>query len=169
MITKNIPLDPEKFDWNEYAKKNMNVMKFYSSFDRLLNKFSNYFFFVGFFIAVVAFYVAPAPYNSIIFGLYVPLVILRFLGLKPKVNGNLIDKISGVPLSFAVIKVFGAESGREIMQKVADAYGRYYILVPKGRYFIKIEKKNQDESYTPVFTSPVMDAKGGIINQKFSI
>ena len=58
----------------------------------------------------------------------------------------------------------------EIRHQVADKYGRYYCLVPKGKYYVKIEKKNDDGSYSLVYTSPVVDArKDGIIKEKFKI
>jgi hypothetical protein len=53
---------------------------------------------------------------------------------------------------------------------VADKYGRYYCLVPKGKYYVKIEKKNADASYTLVHTSAIIDAsKNGIIKKKFLV
>ena len=58
----------------------------------------------------------------------------------------------------------------EIVSKVADRYGRYYCLVPPGQYYVKIEKKNRDGSYSLVYTSKVIDvSKKGIIKEKFKV
>ena len=53
----------------------------------------------------------------------------------------------------------------EVAQKVTDKFGRYYALVPDtGEYYVTIERKNPDESYTQVFKSePIVAAKGLLI------
>jgi len=170
VITKNIPLDPIKFDWNEFAKKNKSFMKFYSRWDALLRKISDLFFAVGFIVAIVSFIFAPYPYNTIIFVLYLLVLLLRVLGIKPKTLGYVRDKITGDPLSFAIIRIMMPSANIEISHKVTDAYGRYYCLIPRGKYYLKIEKKNIDGSYTLIHTSPIIDAsKKGIINNKFEV
>jgi hypothetical protein len=39
----------------------------------------------------------------------------------------------------------------------------------KGEYYIKVEKKNTDESYTQVYQSPVMKVVNGVINADFKV
>jgi len=170
VIIKNIPLDPVKFDWNEFVKKNKTFMKFYSRWDLILRKISDLFFVVGFFIAIVAFIFAPYPYNTIIFVMYLLVLLLRILGLKPKAFGYVVEKITGNPLSFAIIRIIMPSTNVEISHRITDAYGRYYCLIPRGKYYVKIEKKNDDGSYSLVHTSPIIDAsKKGIIKKKFEI
>ncbi|MEI6528571.1 MAG: hypothetical protein WCO10_02795 [bacterium] len=169
VLYKNIPLDPEKFDWNEFMKTQKGLTKFYSRRDRIVTAVTNWFFRIGLLISLVSLVFAPKPYNAIIFGFYILLVLLRKFGLGQKTNGNITEKASGNPLSFAIIRIMAPELNVEISSKVADRLGRYYCLVPKGKYYLIIEKKNADESYTPVFTSPVFETKNGIINQNFKI
>ena len=169
VITKSIPMDPINFDWNEFAKKNKNLMKFYSRFDFVIAKISNTFFVLGFIAAVLALFVAPQPYNTVIFGLYVAFLILRLLGLKPKSHGYLSEKETGDPLSFAIIRIISSELHTEIAHKISDRAGRYFCLVPNGKYYIKIEKKNRDESYQHIYTSETIRVKKGIINKRFKI
>ena len=169
VITKNIPLDPEKFDWNEFVKKKKGLLKFYSQFDLLFRRLSDLFFVVGFFAAIIAVVFVPYPYNLVIFCLYGFLLILRILGLKPKAYGSILEKETAYPLSFAIIRVFSAELEREMFQRVVDKFGRYYILVPKGKYYLKIEKKNEDGSYSHIFTSRIINAQGGIIQERFVV
>ena len=170
VITKNIPMDPVKFDWNEFAKKNKGLMKFYSNLDMMLRKISDFFFVIGFVVAVIAVFAAPYPYNTIIMVAYLVLLLLRILGVRPKAFGNITEKASGNPLSFAILRIMSPSGDREISHKVADQYGRYYCLVPKGQYYVKIEKKNDDGSYSLAYTSQVIDAsKKGIIKEKFKI
>ena len=169
VIVKNIPLDQEKFDWNEFAKRKKNLLKFYSRFDLLLRRLSDLLFVFGFFAAIVAVIFLPYPYNYAIFGLYLFLLILRLLGVKPKTYGLIFEKETGFPLSFAIVRVFALELEKEMFQRVVDKFGRYYILVPKGRYYLKIEKKNEDGSYSHIFTSGIINARKGIIQEKFIV
>ncbi len=169
-ITKNIPLDPVKFDWNEFAKKDKNLMKFYSKLGLIIRKTFDYLFIVGFIVALVTLLYAPYPYNMAIMALYLLLLLLRFLGLKPKSYGSILDKATGNPLSFAIARIIMPDINKEVAHRVADKYGRYYCLVPKGKYYVKIEKKNNDGSYSLIYTSSIVDAsKKGIINRKFEI
>src|SRR6185436_1352716 len=75
----------------------------------------------------------------------------------------------GNPFSFAIVRVFAVGIEKEIMQKVADKIGRYYALVPNGEYYVTIEKKNLDESYTKIYTSSAIIVKKGLINQNMAI
>lgn len=174
VISKNIPLDPLKFDWNEFAKRDRNYMKFYSRWDMFIRKISNPFFIIGFITSTLVLFLAPSPYNIIIFGVYIALLILkvvmRALGLKPKTIGYITDRKTGVPLSFAVLRIISPSTNTEISHKVSDAYGRYYCLVPKGKYYVKIEQKSNDGSYSGVYQSSLIDAsRNGIIKEKFKV
>ena len=170
VIAKNIPLDALRFDWNQFAKRDMNLMRFYSNYDLIMRKISNAFFVVGFIVAIIAFIAAPYLYNTVILGLYILLSTFAALGIKPKSVGYVLDKITGVPLSFAIIRIILSDNNMEIGHRIADKYGRYYCLVPKDRYYVKIESKNNDGSYSSVYTSPIIDAsKNGIIKKIFKV
>jgi hypothetical protein len=168
LISKNIPMDPVKFDWNEFVKGKKKLMKFYSKREKLTRIITDWIFRIGFVVSLVSLFLVSAPYNYIIFGLYLVLAILRKLGLRQKALGSLTDQ-GGDPLSFAIVRVFSSELNVEITNKVADQIGRYYCLLPKGEYYVKIEKKNDDESYSLVYTSEKMNADNGIINSDFVI
>jgi len=169
-IVKNIPLDPIGFDWNEFTKKNKNLMKFYSRWDVVVRKISDFLFAIGLVVAIVAYFAAPYPYNTVIVGLYLFMLLLGVMGVRPKKFGSIIEKATGMPLSFAIIKVLMLGSDIEVAHRVADKYGRYYCLVPKEKYYVKIKKKNTDGSYSLVYTSPVIDvSKNGIIKERFTV
>ena len=169
VIARNIPMDPLKFDWNEFAKKDKKLMKFYSNFDVVSRKIFDWFFVVGFVVAIVSYFFAPYPYNLVILFIYLALLLLRAIGLKPKAYGRILDG-NGNPMSFALLRVVSPGTNVEVAHKAADKYGRYYCLVPAGSYFVKIEKKNDDGSYSLSYTSPAIDvSKKGIIKNIFRI
>ena len=168
IINKNVPLDPIKFDWNEFVKGEKKLMKYYSRREKIVKILTDWIFRIGLVVSLVSLFLVTAPYNYIILGLYIILLVLRKFGLRQKTLGSLTEK-DGTPLSFAIIRVFSADLNVEITNKVADKIGRYFCLVNKGKYFIKVEKKNDDESYSLVYTSPAFEVKGGVINQTFVI
>ncbi|MCX6722486.1 MAG: hypothetical protein NT094_00255, partial [Candidatus Staskawiczbacteria bacterium] len=170
VIIKNIPLDPVKFDWNEFEKKKKGLMVFYSKWDSTLRKIYDLLFIIGLIVAVVSYIFAPYPYNAIVVTLYLLFLLFRVLGLKPKTYGYITDKTTGNPLSFAIIRVALPDSNVEVASKSADKYGKYYCLVSPGKYYVKIEKKNEDGSYSSVYTSQIIDvSKKGIIKEKFKV
>jgi hypothetical protein len=170
IIAKNIPLDPIKFDWNEFTKKSKKLMRFYSKWDVILKKIYNLLFALGFVVAIGAFVLSPHTYNTVIMILYVLMLLPRFFGIKPRTYGYIVEKATGVPLSFPIIRVMIPEINKEILSRSADRYGKYYCLVPPGKYYVKIEKKNDDGSYTLAYTSEILNvSKKGIINEKFKI
>lgn len=168
VVTKNIPLDPLKFDWNEFAKNEQKLMKFHSKRNLILAKVSEIAFVLGFIVAVISIYVVPKPYNAVIFFLYILLLIVRRFGAKAKTRGTVVDA-DGNPLSFGVIHVYSAGTNTEIMKKIADKTGRFYALLPQGRFYLKIDRKNADESYSHAYTTPIMDLKKGVLAERIRI
>ncbi len=169
IIARNIPMDPIKFDWNEFAKSQQSLMKFYNKRDLWLARFSNILFAFGFTVTSVAVLVAPRTYNIITFVIYVILFVLKRTALKPKPNGFILEKITGNPYSFAIIRVFSVVTNQEVIHKIADRMGKYYCLIPNATYYVKIEKKNMDETYTLVYTSAPIEVKNGYLNTRFEI
>jgi len=166
VIVKNIPLDPVKFDWNEFAKRGKKLMRFYSKWDITIKRIYSFFFTAGFTAALAGYAFAPRSYNTIIIILYLILTLLIALGVKPKTYGYIIDKETGNPLSFAIIRVMVEGSNREVSSKLTNKYGKYYCLINPGEYFLQIEKKEKDGSYNLIYISPTIDvSQTGIINK----
>ncbi len=169
IITKNIPMDSLSFDWNEFAKTKMDVNTFMKGKDIKWAKISNVLFMLGAVVALISLMFAPAPYNFIIAGFYILTYILNYVVFKIKKSGLLTERKTNVPLSFAIIKIFREGEDTPLTKKIADKYGSYYVLLPNGRYFMKVEKKNDDASYSEVLRTKVMEIKNGIINDDFVI
>jgi hypothetical protein len=170
VIIKNIPLDPVNFDWNEFAKRDKGLMKFYSKWDVVERDFLDWFFVIGFVFSSVSYIFSPYQYNLILMTLYVLLSLIIIFGLKPKTYAYIKEKETGFPLSFAIVRVFLSGSDTIITSKTTDKYGKYYCLVPPGKYYIKVEKKNDDGNYSTLYTSPDIDVtKKGIINENLKV
>ena len=169
VITKNIPMDPLKFDWNEFAKKDQKLMKFYSSRDVWISRIANILFYLGFSITILAVLVTPEIYNIITLAVYLLIFILKRTLLKPRPFGRLTYRETGAPLPFAILHVFSVGTDHEVAKKVSDRNGKYYCLIPNGAYYVKIESKNIDGTYSPVYTSSPFEVENGFIRKKFEI
>ncbi len=168
VIIKNIPMDPIGFDWNEFAKRDQKLMKYYSKRDVFLTKLADSFFSFGFTVSCLAILSSFSTYNILVFCLYLILLFLRETGIKTKNFGKILD-VEGNPISFAIIKVYNSDTQTLISKKVANKYGQYYCLMPQGNYYVEIDQKLADEFYKTVFKSGVINANKGYINEVFKI
>jgi len=169
VITKNIPMDPVKFDWNEFAKKDQKLMRFYSRKDLFVAKLSNFLFSFGFIITLLSVLIQPKKYNIVILSIYVLLFILRKTIFKKKPSGSVYYAFNSNPLSFAIMRFYSSTNDHEITHKVTDKNGKYYCLIPNGNYYIKVERKNEDGSYTQIYKSENIEVKKGFIDKKIKI
>lgn len=168
-IARNIPMDPQGFDWNEFAKKDKNIMKFHKPRKKLIAQISNGLFIAGIILSIALFLLKPDIYNIGILVVYAIMISLRLFKFRPKSFGTIKDKLSSFPLSFAIVRIYSKATGKEMFHRVADQYGHYYCLLANGDYYLTIEKKNSDESYSLVYTSDVITVRKGIINQDFNV
>ncbi len=167
VVSKNIPMDPINFDWNEFAKKERKLTVFYSRFDKVIAIISNVLFNFGFALATLALIGSPKLYNIVIFCLYIFFLILRETALRPRPEGRVV--LNDTPLAFAIIRVFQSETGVEATHKITTKEGKFYCLVAKGKYFVSVEKKLEDGTYQKVYTSYPFEVRDGYIHEKFNI
>jgi len=163
IITKNIPLDPVKFNWNEFEKKRMGV----GVASLRKQKINGVMFFVGFASSVAAIFLLPNIWNYIVLGLYIVFSILKIFGF-PRYSGKVKTR-SGKPLAYGVMHVFSKTLNKEVKKVVLDDVGNYYCLIRNGEYYVTFETRNSDNTYTPVFTSDSFTVRAGAIKKNFII
>lgn len=168
LVLHNIPLDPLAFDWNEFAKKDRKLLRFYARISALQGRLISWFFIVGFCASIILPFISRQPVNIAIALLYIAIGIVQSVMHHSDLAGMVVEQKSKTPAPFAIVRVFSADGATEIGHAVADQFGRYYCLVPPGNYLAKIERKNEDGSYTEVAHTPVT-APTGIIKEKFRI
>lgn len=163
----NIPMDPLGTDWNQQEKRRMNILKYLIANEKTIARIFNILFSIGFAVSLIIAFYYPVWFNLVVVGLYVVILIIRVLGYGP-ISAGKITK-SGIPLKNGVVRVYSASLDREISHKVTSESGSYFILTSKADYYLTIEEKNADGTYTKVFTSEVMKAKNGLINKSFDL
>jgi len=169
VIEKNIPLDAIGFDWNEYSKSKINRMSFHRHNEKGIRMFSNVIYVAGFLLSLMAMYFNPSLLNIAMVTIYVTLSVFLFVRVNKRTYGSIIDKNTNQPIPFCLLRVLSSDGKTEVRHSVSDAYGRYYCLVPKGSWFVNIEKKNPDGSYTKVIDMQPVSGDKGIIKSTWRI
>ena len=169
VIAKNIPMDPEGFDWNEYAKKQVKLNKFYRIRDFWIYRASSIFFHFGFFASTLAYVALISGFNTAVILVYLILMLLLRTIFKVRPHGSIVRKGTKNGVSFAIIRIMSAELHAEIAHKVSDEVGHYYALVPNGKYYADIEEKKPDGTYEKVFTSNTFEVTRGVLQEHFEI
>lgn len=170
LLIKNIPMDRINFNWNEFEKaKNQKLMKYFHKRNVVWGYISNIAFTAGFVIAIISFTTKSTLLNTVILSAYGVLTVLQFFGVYPKSPGYIIDKKTSSPLGFAIIRVFSETLKKEVKMTVANDYGKYYILINSGKYYITIEKKTGIDTYENVFKSEPFEVRGGYISNTWEI
>lgn len=169
VITKNIPMDPDTFDWNEFAKQEQTLMRFYSKRDRVFARIADVAFSVGLTVSTIALIVAPITYNIVIFSLYIVMLVIKEVGFRQRSSGIVVRKGTDLPVPFAIMRVLSSKTKVEVLHKVTNTLGRYYALVGNGTYDVTIETKNLDGSYSLAMKKENIEIKDGLLKQKFEV
>jgi hypothetical protein len=170
VIDKNIPMDQKNFDWNEYAKKERQALSFHKRNEKPWAVAGNYIYAVGLALSIIATLIHPSAYNAAVLVSYVLLLVSFRAGLGHKKKlGLVVDKDTHEPLSYAIVRVTAPDHETVLRTGVADARGRYFCLVPKGSYFVDIDRKNADGSYVRAYTSNLIKSDSGILNAGFTV
>ena len=163
LIRYNIPLDPIGFDWNEYAKRERGLFQIHSKRKRVIMFVSNLIFFSGFTLSAYLLWVQPVMINFGLFALYAAILVFQEFWKTSHPITKLLDANSNDPISFAIIKAY--ISGNDILLKtvVTDERGRFYMLTPPGKYYLTVEVKQDDGSYTQPYRTMPVSLKEGVV------
>jgi hypothetical protein len=168
IINLNIPMDPLADDWNQQEKKRTNIIEYFTRNQQLWSRISLILFVLGFGFSGYILFNDPNVWNVIVFALYLVFTTAQLSGLGPVYSGKLTN-LSGEPIPHAVIRVWNANLGNQVTQRITNQYGQYYILVAKGDYYITIDTKNKNDTFDRVYTSETMHIKNGVINQSIKL
>jgi hypothetical protein len=168
VVVLNIPMDRLATDWNQEEKKRIGIIDWFTRNTKLWSAISLFLFIAGFLFSIYALVVSLNLWNKIVFILYIIFTILQLIGLGPITTGTITDR-SGKGIPFAVIRVWNTHLKTQIAQRITNDQGQYYLLVPKGDYYVTVDVKNQSGGYDRVLTSENIHVKKGIINKSFQV
>lgn len=169
IITRNIPLDPIGFDWNEFVKNKQKLFRLHTRRESIKNFFFNAFYIFGLLSTIFASIVSPSVFNFVVLGLYGVIFIVQTFWRSRHRAVVVMTKKTNDPLSFAIIRVYLAHLNQEVKTVVADEFGRFYILVAPGFYYITVDAKQSDGSYSRLYQSEVMHLPAGVLKKDILI
>jgi hypothetical protein len=129
VLAYDVPLDPVEFDWNETEKYKRGLYRFFSRFDRPLAYLALILTPLSLVISAVKLAYSFSFVNLGVFLLYLVLQVLFLTGRPPRLYGRVHDT-NGAPVPYALVEAFMPSTGNSIGHTVADASGRYYLLLP---------------------------------------
>ena len=163
VVQYNIPLDPVEFDWNEYAKNQDKVFQIYSKKKNIRLWVFNTIFFFGLIFSLLSLILAYSLLNLIVVLIYALIFVFQVFWRVAHRPTYIVNKATGKRMPFALIKVWLPGINTVVKKSVSDETGRYYFLVPPGKYFVTVEEKLPDGSYKEVTRTGEMDLEGGVI------
>ena len=169
VLAFNIPMTPIGFDWNEAAKREQKVMRFYTKRKRTFLAISQALYYFGFVLSLFVAIVQPKPYTFVILGFYGLVFLLHRLGIRERVYGTVVDKVTGFGVPFSVVRIYSEKTGVQIKNCVADASGKYLCLVGNGVYKLVLEKKLPDGTYQKVQERSNVVVKKGVLSTTFEL
>lgn len=167
VITLNIPMDMIAEDWNQIEKRKMGILEYVTNNHKFWDRLFLILFIVGFITSVVITFMYPVLWNIVMTLLYVVIAILQALGYGPVKVGTI--TYQGNPLPQALIRIYNKNLNREVGHKITNEKGGYFMLVPKGDYYITVQVRNPDGSYHLLATSDTVHAKNGVVNHSLNL
>lgn len=165
VVQYNIPLDPVEFDWNEYAKNQDKVFQIYSKKKNIRLWVFNTIFFLGLIFSLLTLALDHSLFNVAVVLIYAAIFLFQVFWRVAHKPTYIINKATGKRMPFAIIKVWIPGINTIVKKSVADESGRYYFLVPPGKYFLTVEEKLPDGSYKEVLRTEEMELEGGVVKE----
>lgn len=169
VVSKNIPLDPVGFDWNEFVKGKSDFFKVHSARELTRAKIVKTVYGVGFAVTVGFMLFAPSVLNLLILFTYIAIHLFERLWKSGHRVVSLVDGDTGLPMSFAIIRAFLSDLNTEVKHVVADELGRFYILLRPGSYYFTVEEKLPDGSYQKIYQSEPMNLDKGVLKENLTV
>lgn len=169
VIIRNIPMDPIDFDWNEFIKTKKHFSHLHQRRELIRAYVFNGIFFIGLCLAIFEMLFNPSLINLAILALYLVLLSAQAVWVATHRLVTIKNLVTGEPMSFAIVKLYLPGSDQLIKKVVADEFGRFYILVQPGRYYLTVEAKNDDQSYTLVQKTEVLHLAKGVLTKDITI
>jgi len=162
VISKNIPLDPVDFDWNEFVKSNGKFSELFVKHEVTRAKVIRIIYDAGLTASIFYLIFYPSIFNILVPVLYLAIYLSgRYYRGRHKVV-TVKNAITGEPMPFAIIRVFYAGLDQEVKKVVTDMVGRFYLLVRPGTYSLAVDHKQPDGSYARIYVSPDTELKKGV-------
>jgi len=148
LLHKEDLLKEVRLDKPGVIKKNIALLRsddamysrnaFFNIIKNILNYITKILFILGLVFNIWVCYVHPNFLNFSMLGVYVLVILFRWMFISREKYGTITDK-NNKPEAFATINIFDYNNNRLVSRAVTDTKGRYYITLDKGTYLLEIK------------------------------
>ena len=139
IINLNIPMDPERFYFNQYIKPSVgNATILY-----LRENARNILLLTGFTLMVIAYFLSQNGWYLGIGSLYAFNALFWKIQKEQQLWGTVSYRITGELLPRVTVKAIRKPSNITVGTTTTDLLGRYFLLLSKGKYTIQVERQEK--------------------------
>ncbi len=166
-----IPMDPVGEDWNQSEKIRKSIFSYFKSDADTAGAQVLYLGIGAVLVGMRYFLYREALYAHLgLSYIGIALLIAAWNAFQPTyyTHSVVVDRRTNMPLPFARITIYTAQHN-QIARKVATLEGQFTCLVPNGKYYVQIEKRDSTGAYSLAHTSRVFAVHNGAVGQRFSV
>ncbi len=140
IVTPNIPMDALAFDWNQQDKQ--SKIKFHPIRERLLHIAATLLFTAGFVLSLITTISKPSTQSFVLLGVYLLVMVMRFLSPPQRLWGRLIYKPTNQPLSGLNLSLSLPQMESVIMGRAKTGPdGKFFLKAPhSGQYIMTVKQ-----------------------------
>lgn len=166
-----IPMDPVGTDWNQKEKKRRDI--FFHFGNEMNYKGAELLYVIIGILLAGSLYVHVMNYFYLdLLGLYavvlIDVLLWRVFEPTSYAHSVIFDKKTKLPMQFARVTIFNTHN-IQIMRKMSSFEGQFTALLPSGKYYLTIERRNDHGQYSLTYTSPVFRVREGYIGKRFTV
>jgi hypothetical protein len=159
-------------DWNQIEKKRKHILSSFNT-ESVYRGAEIWYAIIGivftgklYFTTMNRFYLILLTLNI---ALMLAVLVWRLFEPTNYMHSSVFDKETKLPMAFARVTVFKASQDTQIMRKITSYEGEFAALLPTGRYYITIDRRDEHGAYSPVYTSGVFHIREGYIGKRFTV
>jgi len=170
VLTPNIPMDPEEFDWNQQDKQ--RLVKVHPKLEAAIHLFMQFLFWGGAVGVLLLFIAQTNLVNGLACLLYLFLAVLRKVVLRVRLWGRIQSEsrnVQGLYLELSPVRLPTIVIGKAM----TDQSGKFFLKAQPGEYIFRVKEITASSGSTLatnlVCEQPVVVEKDGVVNKIINI
>jgi hypothetical protein len=169
VVAPNIPMDPENFDWNQQAKK--QVINTHPYGRLFLRKFFGVLFWFGFAFSLLDFwgsYRQAGFWLYFVLAVYFIIIFLAVLLPEPRLWGKVIGH-GQVPANLFLELHNAAFPSVTLGSAAVNENGKFLLRANKGKYLLSISSVDSEKNKHLLGSIPVTVGKSRVLNESLIV
>ena len=165
LVTPNIPMDQEAFDWNQEDKK--RIVKVNPKLELFVQNVLGLLFWSGFALVILSAIAKTTALGIFFAAIYLVLAILRKFIPHARLWGRITKQ--GQPMSDVILELSHPQlPGVRLGKAMADGNGRFFLKTRPGEYLLKIFHFENGQSQL-LKSQTIKVGKEDVVNEKIDL